>query len=358
MGARELRFWSVGVVILGFVLWLISDVLLPFVAAMVIAYVFAPLVDRLAAVRVPRPLGALVALVVLAAVIVAVVLLVMPVLQVQIGQLSAAVPEYAERLRTELSPMVGDLLGRLSAEDVEQLRTAAGNHAAGMISWVGDILASILTGSLALFDVVSVIFITPVVAFYLLVGWPAMLKKLRSWLPRDHETTILAQVAEVDRTLGGFIYGQAAVCFILGSYYALALTLLGLDFAAAVGLIAGLVSFIPYVGSLFGLLAATGLALAQFSDLWWVAATMLVMAVGQTVEGYYLQPNLVGDRVGLHPVWVMFALVAGGKLYGFAGVLLAVPVAAVLGVGVRFAIGRYLESSFYRASPDPSAPSG
>ncbi|MFQ6017021.1 MAG: AI-2E family transporter, partial [Kiloniellaceae bacterium] len=186
-----------------------------------------------------------------------------------------------------------------------------------------------------------------VVAFYLLRDWDRIVGKVDGWLPRAHAGTIREQALEVDRRLAGFLRGQGTVCLLLGVFYALALSLAGLDFGLVVGLIAGLLSFIPYVGAIVGLLASVGLAVVQFDDWVRIAIVAGIFFAGQAVEGNYLTPKLVGGRVGLHPVWVIFGLLAGGALFGFVGVLLAVPAAAVIGVAVRFALDRYMASSYY-----------
>ena len=192
-------------------------------------------------------------------------------------------------------------------------------------------------------------------AFYLLRDWDRIVARIDSWLPRDHAAVIRAQLAEVDRTLAGFARGQASVCLCLAAYYAGGFSLAGLDFGLALGLVAGILSFIPFVGSGVALVGSIGLALLQY-DTWLPVALVLgICILGQILEGYLLTPKLVGDRVGLHPVWVIFALLAGGSLFGFLGLLLAVPVAAVLGVLARFGLLRYLASHYYRGVRSPSS---
>jgi predicted PurR-regulated permease PerM len=230
---------------------------------------------------------------------------------------------------------------------VERLRAAAGNYAGDVAGWIAKVISGILSRGLALFDVLSVMFITPVVAFYLLRDWDLMVHKVDGWLPRHHADVVREQVKAVNVTLSGFVRGQATVCLALGALYAAGLTVAGLDFGLVIGLLSGVLSFIPYVGSLFGFVVSVGLALLQFDDLWRVAIVIGIFLFGQAMEGNVLTPKLVGDKVGLHAVWVMFALLAGGSLFGFLGVLLAVPVAAVIGVLTRFALRQYLNSRYY-----------
>jgi len=204
------------------------------------------------------------------------------------------------------------------------------------------------TSSLALVNFLSLFVVTPVVAFYLLLDWDRMIDKIDAWVPRQHLGTVRRLAREVDRSVAGFVRGQGSLCLILGTYYAVGLTLVGLNFGLLIGFFAGMISFIPYVGSALGLVVAIGVALVQFWPDWvWVAATAGVFLTGQFIEGNILQPKLVGASVGLHPVWLMFALFAFGAMFGFVGLLIAVPAAAAVGVLVRFALGKYLESDVY-----------
>jgi predicted PurR-regulated permease PerM len=242
------------------------------------------------------------------------------------------------------------VLARLSPENVARLRAGAEQFAGEAVNWTARVVRGVLSGGLALFDVLSVVLITPIVAFYLLRDWDKLTAAVESWLPREHRQVILGQVREVDRTLAGFVRGQASVCLALGVFYALALTAVGLNFGLVVGLAAGFLSFVPFVGSLVGFASSVGIAMFQYDDWLMVGVVAGIFIFGQAVEGNVLTPKLVGDRVGLHPVWVMFALLAGGSLFGFLGVLLAVPVAAVIGVLVRFLLGQYLASRYYRGT--------
>lgn len=348
--ANPIRFWLIGFAVFALALWVLADMLLPFVAGLAIAYLLDPLVDRLERLGLARWLGTTLVLLSFLVLIVLLVLLLVPLVRAQATHLAEVLPSYATSVRQRLMPTIDQLVRRLSPQDVARLRDAAGNYAGDALSWVGAVLSRILSGGVALFDVLSVMFITPVVAFYLMRDWDILVAKVDSWLPRHHIGTIRAQAREVNETLAGFVRGQATVCIVLGLFYAVALSAAGLDFGLVIGLVAGILSFIPYVGSLFGFVASTGLALLQFDSLWRVGIVVAIFLLGQAVEGNVLTPKLVGERVGLHAVWVIFALLAGGSLFGFVGVLLAVPVAAVIGVLARFALGRYMESSYYRGT--------
>jgi predicted PurR-regulated permease PerM len=226
-------------------------------------------------------------------------------------------------------------------------------------AWAASVLGSVWAGGRAVIGAVSIVVVTPVVAFYLLYDWDRMLARLDALLPRQHADTIRALGRDVDKAIAGFIRGQGAVCLILGLFYAIALSAVGLNFGFLIGSVAGVISFIPYVGSIVGFFLSVGVALVQFWPDWiWILAVAGIFAVGQFLEGNILQPRLVGSSIGVHPVWLMFALFAFGSLFGFVGVLLAVPVTAAIGVLVRFAVERYRMSGFYleRAAEPPDDP--
>jgi predicted PurR-regulated permease PerM len=211
------------------------------------------------------------------------------------------------------------------------------------------IFTSLWSSGKALVDIAGLFVVTPVVAFYMLLDWDRMIETVDDWIPRDHVETVRGIATDINLATAGFVRGQGTLCLILGCYYAVGLTLAGLNFGLLIGLFAGLISFIPYVGSLVGLVLAVGVALVQFWPEWqWIVVVAVVFFSGQFIEGNILQPKLVGKSVGLHPVWLMFALFAFGYLFGFVGLLVAVPAAAAVAVLVRFAIGRYLESPVYK----------
>ncbi|HYZ63053.1 MAG TPA: AI-2E family transporter, partial [Acetobacteraceae bacterium] len=218
------------------------------------------------------------------------------------------------------------------------------------ISWLGTSIARLLGGGFAIFNVFTLVTVTPVVAFYLLRDWPRAVARIDSWLPRRYAGVLRAQAREVDRILSAWLRGQAICCVVLAVFYAVSLSLVGLDLGLIVGIAAGLLSFIPYVGSITGGVTSIALALAQFH---WqgVAVVAGVFVLGQLLEGYVIYPRFLGDRVELHAVWVIFALFAGGAVFGFLGVLLAVPTAAAIGVLARFWLRRYLNSPLYLEPP-------
>ncbi|QEX23135.1 AI-2E family transporter [Hypericibacter adhaerens] len=348
-----MRFWLIGFVLLIIALYFLRSVLLPFVAGMAIAYFLDPLCDRIEKMGCSRTWATTIvtALFLLAVIALAAVLL--PPLEAQIVDFFGQLPSYIQAVNAKLGPLVKALRSHLPASAAPSISDVT-SYIGRIAGWGADTLGSVLSGGFALANLISLIFITPIVTFYLLRDWDKITMKIDLWLPRDHAEEIRGQLREIDRTLAGFARGQATVCLCLAFYYGVGLSLIGLDFGLVLGLIAGVLSFIPFVGSLTALFGSIALALAQFGNWQGVAMVVGLCAVGQVIEGNFLTPKLVGDRVRLHPVWVIFALLAGGALFGFVGLLLAVPVAAVGGVLARYGLGRYLGSDIYRGLNPPA----
>jgi predicted PurR-regulated permease PerM len=334
---------------------LLSRILPPFLIGAAIAFFLDPVVDRLEGWKIPRSIGTVLALFGFLTFIVIFILLLAPLLEAQVTQLVQRFPVYLGAARAQLDHLFELLEDRLPPDDMQRLRDAASGKIAEIAGGAGQLVTSLVTGGVAVANILSLVLITPVVAFFLLRDWDQLIVRIDSWLPRQHLHTIREQARLIDETLSGFLRGQAAVCALLGACYALGLTLIGLDFGLVLGLCIGLMIFIPFLGGLTGALVAVGLAFAQFGDWHRPLYVALLFVVGQMLEGNVITPKLVGDRVHLHPVWIIFALLAFGELFGFVGVLLAVPVAAVLGVLVRFALQRYLSSPLYDPPADPAS---
>jgi len=339
--------WLAVLAALVLLLDVLAAVLLPFVAGMAIAYFLDPVADRLEKAGMGRTLATSVIVGAFFVVVVGALVLLFPLLQAQVVGLVALLPNAVETVRAWAAPLVERLKADLPPDAMQQLTAAAGTYAGTAVKWAGEILGGLWKGGVAFFSVLSLIVITPVVAFYLLRDWDRIIERLDSYLPRDAAPAIREQMRAIDTTIAGFVRGQASVCLALAVWYGVALTLVGLKSGLLVGLGAGAISFIPYLGAATGLAVAVAIAWVQFAAWPMVAAVAAVFVVGQLAESYVLTPRLVGGRIGLHPVWIIFALLAGGALFGFTGVLLAVPAAAVIGVLIRFGLGRYLESPLY-----------
>jgi len=351
---RQNLFWLAGIVAFLFALNALSSVLLPFVAGMAVAYFLDPVADWLEKRGLSRTLSTTVILLAFFVVVGWLVLLLIPVLQTQIIELTHLLPRILNAGQAYIQPYLEELRSELPPEAMESARDFVGDFAGRAIKWVSGVIANLWSGGVAFFNLLSLILITPIVAFYLLRDWDLIIAKLDSWLPRPAAPVIREQLGEIDSTIAGFVRGQATVCLVLALLYGIGLTLTGLKSGLLVGLGAGLISFIPYLGAVVGMMVGVGIALFQYSELAPIVTVGVIFVFGQTLESYVLTPRLVGDRVGLHPVWIIFALLAGGALFGFTGVLLAVPVTAVIGVLVRFSISRYLESPLYTGIAKPS----
>ena len=320
--ASRLLFW-LGLLLLVIVaLGLVQSILLPFVTGFVIAYVLAPVVAWFERRGVPRSLGSLLVLILFLVGFAGILVVLVPLIQGQIVELITRVPSLVRALQDQLGKLILLLQEHVPAEDVSKLRDLVGSKLGEAVTWIAGLVQGMITSSIAILNIVSLVIVTPIVTFFLLRDWDSMVAQIDSYLPRQSLDTIRGQARIVSDTLVGFIHGQALVCLFLAIYYGTALTAAGLGSGLALGLLIGVLAIIVVVG---------------------------IFAFGQLIEANVLTPKLVGDRIHLHPVWVIFALFAGGTLFGFVGVLLAVPAAAVIGVLIRFALARYRGSSLYDA---------
>lgn len=349
---RQTIFWIVGLLLAAALIHLLSGILLPFVAGMAVAYFLDPIADKLEERGVSRGLATFLILLSFFIVMIGILLLLLPLLQNQFVELASLLPTVIESLQGHIQALFEELRAELPPEAFQKLREAAAGYAGKIVSLLTGFLANVWSGGVAFFNLLSLVVITPVVAFYLLRDWDLITAKIDSWLPRHAASIIREQILAIDATIAGFVRGQASVCLVLATIYGVGLTVVGLKSGLLVGLGAGFISFIPYVGAGTGMIVGITIAMFQFSDWIWIAVVAGIFLFGQTLESYFLTPKLVGDRVGLHPVWIIFALLAGGSLFGFTGVLLAVPAAAVIGVLIRFAITQYLDSPLYTGGPD------
>jgi predicted PurR-regulated permease PerM len=349
---RQMFFWLVALIVFIGLLWLLSDILLPFVAGLAIAFLLTPVTDRIERLGVNRLAAALLIITLVVLAFVYLILLVAPILGAQLWSFIDSVPGYVTKLQTLLTdpnrPWIQKFVGAAGLNTDKSI----GDLVTQGVGWLTAFLKSLWSGGRALVSLFSLVVVTPVVAFYLIYDWHRMIRTVDGWVPLQQRQTVRALAREIDAAIAGFVRGQTAVCLILGSFYAVALTLSGLNFGLLIGLISGIITFVPYVGSMTGLVLSLGVAVAQFwPDYASILTVLGIFLVGQFLEGNLLSPKLVGESVGLHPVWVIFALLAFGYLFGFVGLLVAVPLAATIGVLARFALRRYLQSSLYTGRP-------
>ena len=345
---RQIVFWLLAAVVFIAFVYVFSSILLPFVAGMVLAYFLDPVADWLERLGLSRTAATLVILFAFIVGFTLVLMILIPVVATQLADLIGRMPDYIARLQDFVTSIDESWLERVSGMDMESLRSGINNLLTQGAGFLTTLFESIWNSGRALVDIAGLFVVTPVVAFYMLLDWDRMVAKVDSWVPRDHVDTVRQIANDINRSTAGFVRGQGTLCLVLGVLYAIALTATGLNFGLAIGLIAGLISFIPYVGSIVGFGLSMGVALVQFWPQWpWILVVAGIFFAGQMIEGYILQPRLIGRSVGLHPVWLMFALFAFGYLFGFVGLLIAVPAAAAIAVLIRFALDRYLASPLY-----------
>lgn len=354
---RQATIWLIVVLAVALTLYVLSSVLLPFVAGITLAYLLDPAADKLQSLGLRRLAATIVILTLFLLAFVLALFLLAPLVANQISTFIAKFPENVALVQSIVAEHGGPLLARFGGPGtMAEIQKSLGNMAGQGAGLVSKFVESLWSGGQAIVSIVALLVVTPVVAFYLLVDWDRMIARIDSWLPIDHRETVRMIVLDIDKAIAGFLRGQALVCVVLGTFYAIALSIMGLSFGALIGFVSGLLSFIPYVGSLIGLLLSVGVAIIQFWPDWTMPLIALaIFSIGQFVEGNILSPKLVGASVGLHPVWLMFALLAFGTMFGFVGLLMAVPLAAVIGVLTRFMLVRYLESHLYAGRSHPEA---
>ncbi len=347
---NRLPFWAfIAIFVCAFV-WLFSDVLLPFVLGAAIAYLLDPVVEAMVKRKIPRSAATIIILGLFFLAATLALALALPVAYREILRLADAAPELIEQAATLASPYAAWLQEHTGLAGTDAFVAAIKDNIGRALKLGGGVLSGIAVGGKAVIGFFSVLFLTPLVAFFMIKEWPAMTQWLDSLLPRGSYDTIKGLLAQINRKIAGFIRGQVTVAVILSVVYIAALTLAGLDFGFLIGLTAGMLSVIPFVGSTFGLVA--GMAVAWFQTGEWTYTGMIaaIFLFAQFVEGNFLTPKLLGDSVGLHPLWILFALMAGGAAFGIVGMLIAVPVAAVIGVLCSFVLKQYRDSDFYNGT--------
>lgn len=363
----QARYWGIATALFVLVLWALGDVILPFVLGGAIAYCLDPIADWLEELGLSRALAVTLITVVGILAFLLVLLPGVSLILEQANGLLRAWPDLIERLQGWLENTFPALM-----DESSEVRRQIANFMQQLGDGAGTLISNVLSSAAGIVNILVLLIIVPVVAFYLLLDWDRMIAQIDDLMPRDHAPVIRKLAREMDSTLASFIRGQGLVCLILGTFYAVALMLAGLNFGLVVGAVAGFLTFIPYVGALFGGVLAIGLAIFQTwsenaadvaagvegatAGVSWIYVLMIyaIFQVGQFVEGNILTPKLVGSSVGLHPVWLLFALSVFGALFGFVGLLVAVPVAALIGVVARFAITQYRESTLYYGHVGPT----
>lgn len=348
-------FWIGGIFVTALFFYLTRGILLPFLAGLAVAYFLDPLADRLEERKISRGAAAGIVISVFFLLLLAILVAFWPILQSQIIAASKSLPQTLATLKPQFNAWMDSLATRFNLDMPHDVDGLISSFSGEILAKVREAATGAIKGGLAIFNLLTLALITPVVAFYLLRDWDRIIAKIDSWLPEPTAVVVREQAQKVDSVLAGFVRGQLLVSTCMGVLYGTGWAIVGLDFAIVLGVLAGVMSFVPFVGALFAALVAVALAIGQWGfDLIQIALVAGVFFVVQTIEGAFLTPRLIGGRVGLHPVWVLFAVFAGGEIAGFVGVLVAVPAAAAIAVLVRFYIDHYLDH--YELQPKPATP--
>lgn len=348
-------FWVIVLVLVIWFFYSVSSILFPFVVGLFFSYLLNPIVNRFEKKGIKRSFSAICITFVLALIIMATMVLVIPSVFNQLISLLKEIPNYIEKFRSLVIPKLEGFIGQIklftATEETdgakEKLSQLVNNYSGDLVYFMGNIINKIIFSGTSILNFLSLLFVTPIVTFYIIKDWPKFTKNVKNLIPKRHLNTFTSLSNEVSEILSGFLRGQTNICIILMFYYSIALVLNGVQYGLLIGLLTGLFSFIPYVGFSVGFILATVISAFQFQDMLSVFITIGIFLFAQIVESYYLTPRFVGSKVSLHPVWVIFAIFAGGILFGFTGVLIALPAAAVIGVLIRFTIKQYRNGSIY-----------
>lgn len=336
------------ILFLGALLYVLRSVLLPFVVGIVVAYFLDPLVNRIASSqKISRNFATVAVMTMFLLILLPILVLLGSMAFSQISDFLSSFPQYLESFVSKVKIWIRYIRIYFPALGADRFEELWHGNISESVKSMMKIMQSFVANGFAFINVLSLLLISPVVAFYMLRDWHGFTGKIYDLIPQKHKQTVLDGVAAVDRIISGYLRGQMMVCVALGSFYSLGLWLVGVKLGLLVGFLAGLISFIPYVGSIFGFLMAIILVVTQYGTLPKILAVAVVFAIGQFIEGNFLTPKLVGENIGLHPVWVMFALLAGGALLGLLGMIIAVPVVAIIGVMLRYLIENYKKSQIY-----------
>ena len=340
----------ISLIVLGLVL--LKQILLPFLVGLAAAYMLDPSADRLERLRFSRTTATALITIGFFVILTTIILLLLPPLAKQAGQLAAELPNYVERLRDRLLPMLTSLIENFSIGSDLSAEGLIKEQAGQAISVLMKSVTGLLQSGIALLNLIALIFVTPIVTFYMLRDWDRMVAQIRSLVPTQHRNTFDRLGDEIDEVLAGFLRGAGLVCTFLACFYAVGLELIDLRYGLIIGVLTGFFSFIPFVGMALGLVVGLSVAAFQFQEPWMVLLVAGIFGVGQFIEGNLISPRLVGSRIHLHPVWMIFSVLAGTALFGILGTFLAVPFAAVLGVLIRFGIEKYRQSALFVSPND------
>jgi len=349
-------FWAALGILFIIVAVLFHNMLLPFVMGAIIAYLLNPLVRILGVRGLPRWVSSLLILGIFLAVLAGIVALIAPLLVRELGDFLTHLPEYSQRVSDAVKTRLNIIEAKTGVDFVNKIHGSIQDDLGKALQMsqkvMGNVAAGILMGGSAIIGFLTTTLLIPIVAYFMMKDWPRITGFVHNLIPKAHKSTVNSLLDQMDYKISGFIRGQLSVCAILGGMYAVALSLAGLEYGALIGLTTGILSVIPYVGSTLGLLVSVGVAALQTSgDLAYVGLIAVIFFTGQFIEGNFITPKLIGNSVGLHPLWIIFALMAGGSLLGLTGMLMAVPLAAIISVLIGFVIGQYKNSDFYK-TPD------
>jgi len=345
---RQLTFLFFAFVSFCLFFYAVSDILLPFVLGILVAYLMDPIVDRLEARKIHRGFASALILILFFSIIIALGFVLIPLIFQQFEGFMSNAPEYVRQFNREVMPAIRARLEHISPELASQINDKAREIPSNITAAVGSSFDRIFESSLWLLNIISLILITPIVSFYLLRDWDISLAKLYSLLPQNYAPVIKKQARKVDDTISAFLRGQLTICLMLGFIYGIMLTVFGLNFGFIIGLATGLLTFIPYIGTFVGAFIGMMLAFLQFGDDHTrILAIFAIFVIGHTVESNLITPRIMGNRISVHPAWLIFGLLAGGSLLGTLGVIISVPMTAIIAVLLRFAIDQYEHSTYY-----------
>ena len=328
-------------------IYVFDNILAPFIIALILAYALNPLVGRMIKWHIPRAVASGLIVLLFLAAMGLLVLSIAPKIQSEIMSFIRRAPSLAHHLRDVATPTLDRFAELISPGDLEKIKAMVSGYVGEAILFTARIITGIVGSGFAIANTIALLVITPVVCFYTLKDWDQILKGAARLVPPRYTKNVTAIARDVDQTMAGFARGQALVCFMMAIFYSAALSMAKLDFALIIGIMTGILTCVPYVGILIGLTAAVVVAMTQFTTSWEVFQVIIAFAVGIAVEGYILTPKLVGERIGLHPIWIIFAVLAGAHLQGIMGVIIALPLASIIGVLMRHAMMRYQKSALF-----------